>query len=172
MDAVYVFPDPAIEVRQLYDALGPTGAKIIGTTLPDPRPGGWVMGIQSDAVQAIQTAWPELLAGRGGQSIPSPLGLADVDPAYLTPGKQRLVQKVLDDLAGWPHRHGCRAVSKFTAAMRRASRGRKIGYTLKHQFKEANYERDVFLRSDSFHAQHGGEDSRLAKDARREPAAL
>jgi hypothetical protein len=98
VDAVYVFPDPAIEVRQLYDSLGQTGAKIIGTTLPDPRPGGWVMGIQADAVKAIQTAWPELVAGRGGQSIPSPLGLADVDPAYLTPGKQRLVQQVLDDL--------------------------------------------------------------------------
>ena len=56
------------------------------------------MGIQADAVHAIQTAWPELLAGRGGQSIPSPLGLADIDPAYLTPGKQRLVQQVLDDL--------------------------------------------------------------------------
>ncbi len=98
VDAVYVFPDPAIEVRQLYDSLGQTGAKIIGTTLPDPRPGGWVMGIQADAVHAIQAAWPELLAGRGGQSIPSPLGLADVDPSYLTPGKERLVQKVLDDL--------------------------------------------------------------------------
>ena len=97
-DAVYVFPDPALEVRQLYDSLGQTGAKIIGTTLPNPRPGGWVMGIQADAVKAIQTAWPDLLAGRGGQSIPSPLGLADVDPAYLSPGKQRLVQKVLDDL--------------------------------------------------------------------------
>ena len=98
VDAVYVFPDPDIEVRQLYDSLGQTGAKIIGTTLPNPRPGGWVMGIQADAVKAIQTAWPELLAGRGGQSIPAPLGLADVDPAYLTPGRQRLVEQVLDDL--------------------------------------------------------------------------
>lgn len=98
VDAVYVFPDAALEVRQLYDSLGQTGAKIIGTTVPNPRPGGWVMGVQADAVKAIQTAWPELMAGRGGQSIPSPLGLADVDPAYLTPGKARLVQKVLDDL--------------------------------------------------------------------------
>lgn len=98
VDAVYVFPDPAIEVRQLYDSLGQTGAKIMGAALPNPRPGGWVMGIQSDPVKAIQVAWPELVAGRGGQSVPAPLGLADVDPAYLSPGKQRLVQKVLDDL--------------------------------------------------------------------------
>ena len=98
VDALYVYPDPAIEVRQLYDSLGQTGAQIIGTTLPNPRPAGWVMGIQADAVKAIQTAWPELVAGRGGQSIPSPLGLADVDPNFLTPGKQRLVQRVLDDL--------------------------------------------------------------------------
>lgn len=98
VDAVYVFPDPKIEVRQLYDTLGQTGVKIIGTHLPDPRPGGWVMGIQADAVKAIQAAWPNLVAGLGGQNIPSPLGLADVDPAYLTPGKQRLVEQVLDGL--------------------------------------------------------------------------
>jgi hypothetical protein len=98
VDALYVYPDPGIEVRQLFDSLGQTGAQIIGTTLPDPRPAGWVMGIQADAVKAIQVAWPELVAGRGGQSVPSPLGLADVDPNFLTPGKQRLVQKVLEDL--------------------------------------------------------------------------
>ena len=98
VDAVYVFPDPALEVPQLYDPLGQTGVQIIGTTLPSPRPAGWVMGIQGDALKAIHAAWPELVAGRGGQSIPSPLGLADVDPIFLTPGKQVVVQKVLDDL--------------------------------------------------------------------------
>ena len=98
VDALYVFPDPALEVPQLYESLGQTGAQIIGTTLPSSRPAGWVMGIQADAVKAIQAAWPELVAGRGGQSIPSPLGLADIDAAFLTPGKQRLVEKVLEDL--------------------------------------------------------------------------
>ena len=98
VDALYVYPDPSLEVPQLYDSLGQTGAQIIGTVPPNPQPAGWVMGIQADAVKAIQTAWPELVAGRGGQSIPSPLGLANVDPLFLTPGKQRLVQQVLDDL--------------------------------------------------------------------------
>jgi hypothetical protein len=96
VDALYVYPDPRIEVRQLYDSLGQTGAQIIGGSLPNPRPGGWAMSIRSDAVKAIETAWPELVAGRGGQTVPSPLGLADVDALYLTPGKQRLVQQVLD----------------------------------------------------------------------------
>jgi hypothetical protein len=98
VDALYVYPDPRIEVRQLFDSLGQTGAQIIGTSLPNPRPGGWTMSIRADAVGAIETAWPELVAGRGGQSVPSPLGLADVDSLYLTPGKQRLVQQVLDDV--------------------------------------------------------------------------
>ncbi len=98
VSALYVFPDPRLAVKQLYDALGQTGAQIIGVSLPDPRPAGWVMEVRPDEVKAIQKAWADLLAGRGGQSVPSPLGLADVDPALLSPGKQRLVQQVLDDL--------------------------------------------------------------------------
>ncbi len=98
VDAVYVYPDPKIGVQQLYDALGQTGAQIISVTVPNPKPAGWVMAIRPDEVKAIDTAWPLLLAGQGGQAIPSPLGLSQVDPSFLSPGKQRLVQQVLDDL--------------------------------------------------------------------------
>jgi hypothetical protein len=49
-------------------------------------------------VKAIQKAWPDLLSGNGGQNVLSPLGLADVDPVFLSPGRQRLVEGVLDDL--------------------------------------------------------------------------
>jgi hypothetical protein len=98
VNALYLYPDPKLAVKQLYESLGQTGAQIMGISAPDPKPAGWVMEIRPDEVKAIQKAWPDLLAGRGGQSIPSPLGLADVDPLLLTPGKQRLVQRVLDDL--------------------------------------------------------------------------
>jgi hypothetical protein len=98
VEALYVYPDPRIEVRQLYDSLGQTGAQIIGLMAPDPKPAGWVMEIRPDEVRAIQKAWPDLMTGRGGQSVPSPLGLGNVDPVFLSPGKQRLVQRVLDDL--------------------------------------------------------------------------
>jgi hypothetical protein len=93
---IYLYPD--IAIKELTDFLSTTGTQVIGTTLPNPRPSGWVMTIRPDETKAIQKAWPDLVAGKGGLNVPSPLGLADVDPNLLSPGKQRLVQKVLDDL--------------------------------------------------------------------------
>jgi hypothetical protein len=93
---VYLYPD--IAIQELTDYLGTTGTQVIGTSLPNPKPSGWVMTIRSDETKAIQTAWPYLIAGQGGQAVPSPLGLFDVDPTLLSPGKLRLVQQTLDDL--------------------------------------------------------------------------
>lgn len=96
VDTVYLYPD--ITVKELTDYLSSTGTDMIGIQPPDPKPGTWVMTIRPDERKAIEKAWPELVAGHGGQNVQSPLGLADVDPETLSPGKQRLVQKVLDDL--------------------------------------------------------------------------
>ncbi len=96
VDTIYLYPDVA--VKELTDYLSQTGTNMIGVTPPDPKPGTWVMSIRPDAMKAIEKAWPDLVAGKGGQAVQSPLGLADVDPALLSPGKQRLVQQVLDDL--------------------------------------------------------------------------
>jgi len=57
-----------------------------------------VMTIQPDVVKAIQNAWPQLMGGEGGLTIQSPLGLSDIDPSLLSAGKQRLVEKMLEDL--------------------------------------------------------------------------
>jgi hypothetical protein len=56
------------------------------------------MTIRSDEIKAIQNAWPDLLAGKGGHSVPAPLGIWDVNPANLSAGRQRLVQQTLDEL--------------------------------------------------------------------------
>jgi hypothetical protein len=71
---------------------------MIGTKTPEQLPAGWVMTIQPDIVKAIQNAWPGLISGQGGVTVQSPLGLADVDPSILTPGKQRDVERVLSDV--------------------------------------------------------------------------
>jgi len=89
---------PGIYTQDLVDYIGTTGTSMIGTISPEQRPAGWIMTIQPDTVKAIQTAWPQLVAGQGGITVQSPLGLSDIDPSLLSPGKQRLVQRTLDEL--------------------------------------------------------------------------
>ncbi|MEP6896734.1 MAG: hypothetical protein ABI986_14110 [Chloroflexota bacterium] len=93
---IYLYPDIATLDLETY--IGTTGALMIGTQTPEQLPAGWVMTIQPDVVKAIQVAWPQLLAGQGGLAVQSPLGLSDIDPSLLSPGKQRLVEKMLEDL--------------------------------------------------------------------------
>jgi len=54
--------------------------------------------IEPNTIKAIQLAWPDLIAGKGGVEVQSPLGLGDVDPTLLTPGRLRLAQETLDGL--------------------------------------------------------------------------
>lgn len=96
VDTVYLYP--GVVVKQLTDYLQQTGTSMIGNSTPNPKPGTWIMTIQPDEIKAISKAWPDLVAGKGGQSVQSPLGLADLDSTVITPGKQRLIQQVLDDL--------------------------------------------------------------------------
>ena len=96
VNTIYVYPDLA--VKSLMDYLGTLGVNLIGLSTPNPVPAGWVMTIRSDEIKAIQNAWPDLIAGKGGKNVPSPLGIWDVNPANLSPGRERLVQQTLDEL--------------------------------------------------------------------------
>ena len=93
-----LFVHPSLASADFLSYIGTQGVMLIGTSMPEPRPGGWVATIRPDTVKAIQSAWPSLIAGQGGINVQSPLGLADVDPTLLTPGKLRLAQETLDAL--------------------------------------------------------------------------
>jgi hypothetical protein len=93
---IYLYPDIATPDLETY--IGTTGTSMIGTMSPEQRPAGWVMTIQPDILKAIQNAWPDLVAGKGGIMVQSPLGLGDIDPSLLSVGKQRLVEQTLSDL--------------------------------------------------------------------------
>lgn len=96
VDTLYVYPDLATSDFLTY--IGTTGALTMGVSSPNPRPAGWIMTIQPDTIKAIQSAWPNLVAGQGGVEVKSPLGLDDVDPSLLSEGKLRLAQQVLQDI--------------------------------------------------------------------------
>lgn len=96
VDGLYIYPSIASDDFLSY--VGTQGVYLVGTSRPEPRPGGWVMTITPDTIKAIQTAWSQLIAGQGGQNIQSPLGIADVDTGILTEAKLRLVRETLDAL--------------------------------------------------------------------------
>ncbi len=93
---IYIYPD--VYTDDLANYIGTTGASLIGTVSPTSKPAGWVMTIQPDVIKTIQNAWPDLINGKGGVTVQSPLGLADIDPTLLTPGRQRLVEQTLHDI--------------------------------------------------------------------------
>ena len=67
--------------------IGTTGTSMIGTITPEQRPAGWVMTIQPDIIKAIQNAWPDLVSGKGGITVQSPLGPERHRPQPSLPGK-------------------------------------------------------------------------------------
>ena len=93
---VYVYP--TIATNELLTTIGTNGVISIGDVAPSPRPLYWTASLQPDIAKAIQAAWADLLAGRGGLTFNPPFALSDIDPAILTPGKQQLVEQVLADL--------------------------------------------------------------------------
>jgi hypothetical protein len=97
VEVTYVYPPVA--TPEMLDRMATYQMLLISEKMPFPalQP-NWVMGIEARPAEALAAAFPDLLAGRGGQAFPTPLALTDVNPEILTEGKQRLVQQVLDDL--------------------------------------------------------------------------
>jgi hypothetical protein len=102
---IYVYPDVA--TPELLAYIGSSGAVQVGSTPQGGIPLYWAASIGADTIGAIQAAWPNLVAGQGGQAVQSPLTLTDVDPNLFSPGKQAQAEGVLADLlAGRISPHG------------------------------------------------------------------
>lgn len=105
VEFVFLYPD--IATPELIAYVGSSGGVQVGAAAQGGTPLYWAASLSSDTIGAIQAAWPNLMAGQGGQAIQSPLTLADVDPNLLSPGKQAQAEQVLADiLAGRISLHG------------------------------------------------------------------
>ncbi len=97
VDFAYVFPGVATD--DLLDTMSQYGLNIISQARPNDRLApNWVVSIQPEVIPAIKTIWLDLVAGQGGQNLPMPLFLAEVNPDLLSEGKQINVQEILDRL--------------------------------------------------------------------------
>jgi hypothetical protein len=93
----YVYP--VVATPDLLTFLAQNNVLLIGQAIPgDDVRSSWIASIQPDLISALQNIFPDLLAGHGGQIVPTPLLLADVNSSLLSDAKLRLVQQVLDGL--------------------------------------------------------------------------
>jgi hypothetical protein len=95
-DFIYTYPDLA--TPELLAYIGSSGAVQVGRAPEGGVPLYWAASLSPDTIGAIQAAWPNLIAGQGGQSVQSPLGFTDLDPSLFGPGKQAQAEEVLADL--------------------------------------------------------------------------
>lgn len=94
---VYVYPGAGDEA--MLATLTQAGIHLIGGTSPtNSSQAAWIASLKMDILPALQTAWPQVLSGKGGLQIPANLIITDVNPALFSQGRQDLAKKIMSDL--------------------------------------------------------------------------
>lgn len=103
LEAVYI--SPAADSPDLRAALNAQKLILVGTQTPASgssegagAKANWAATLSFDPLPAIQKLWPDLLAGKGGQTVDASLSWTDVNADIFTLGRQRLAQEALDGL--------------------------------------------------------------------------
>jgi hypothetical protein len=96
VETMYVSPELATEDVMTY--LASSGILVVSDLPPQKITGNLVATIQPDVINAIQTAWPQLIAGTGGVNITSPLVLENINAEHLPPGKDQDARDILAQL--------------------------------------------------------------------------
>jgi hypothetical protein len=88
---------------ELLQALVSQNILFLGTKFPgDQMRNRWAATLSMDSIGAMAKALPEILAGQGGKTIQVGVALSDVNDAYITVGKLRLINLTNEMLMkGW-----------------------------------------------------------------------
>ncbi len=95
--AYYVAPEAASP--DLMYTLATRSVILLGGQSPTPEIINlYAATIRYNLTDALNTIWPAVSSGQGGQAVKASVELADINAAIFSPGKQAMVQTVLDDL--------------------------------------------------------------------------
>jgi hypothetical protein len=84
---------------ELLSALSEKGMILIGSQPPAADlQSAWAATVSIDGISQLETLWPDLLANKPGRSLDAPVILSDIDPAKLSPGRQELVNAMIENL--------------------------------------------------------------------------
>lgn len=94
LNVVYVAPEAAPD--EFLSFLTSQGVIIIGgQTPPDAVRGNWAVTITVDPMASLESVWPQLVAGQGGQQVTAAVQLQDINEGLFPIGHQRLVEQLI-----------------------------------------------------------------------------
>jgi hypothetical protein len=94
-----IFVSPGINDGALFEYLAGKNINIIGVSSPASSVASrWVASVRADESAAVKAIFERWLKGETGIQISAPLALTDVNPALLSPGRQRLVDELVTEL--------------------------------------------------------------------------
>jgi len=97
LETVYV--DPSISSPDLLSLLAKQNLVLVGGLPPTlDIASQWAATVSLDFAAPLAALWPTLVQGKGGQTSAAAVQVTDINPALLTPGKQRLLQDVITGL--------------------------------------------------------------------------
>lgn len=101
VQTVYVYPD--VSDPALLKSLAEADLVLIGGgPPPDTIKHQWAASIGPDWLTPVREAWPQVVSGNGGFSMPVILVISEQNPDLFSPGRQRLVESTLSEmLAGY-----------------------------------------------------------------------
>jgi len=97
IEVIYVAPEAAS--ADLLTALAAKNFILLGgQTPPEQVRSRWMATIEIDTLSALRNLWPRALAGQGGQVINAVPQIKDLNEQFVSPGRQRLIENVVEQL--------------------------------------------------------------------------
>lgn len=93
-----MFIQDVVATPELLEYLNTVGIFVIGMQTPPVQVNGWVVTLQPNYLEAMQSVWPQLVAGNGGQNFQAPLTLTDINRDVFTEGKEGQARQILQQL--------------------------------------------------------------------------
>jgi hypothetical protein len=91
---------PGSDHEALLEYLAEAGINLVGVIPPPPGlEDQWIATISGDITSIIHAIWPDLIAGQGGVSLAAPLSATHINPHLFSPGRQRLIENLISELA-------------------------------------------------------------------------
>lgn len=98
VETIYIVSGAGDEALLLY--LVEADVNLLGGNVEMPKEiaDHWIASLHFDLDQAIQEYWPSFIAATAGERIQVPLTITNPNPELLSPGRQRIVEDMLEEI--------------------------------------------------------------------------